>query len=87
MFKARSQDKESARKWGKLWRQQHTNLGDDLTLDDQRAWEDAVSAQLAEMDPGLEEQEHVIAKTLDSKDRVLTKIYMDARRKGTPLKQ
>ena len=87
MFKARSQDKESARKWGKLWRQQHVNLGDDLSLDDQRAWEDAVFAQLSEMDPGLEEQEHVIAKTLNSKDRVLTKIYIDARRKGTPLKQ
>ena len=87
MFKARSQDKESARKWSKLWRQQHVNLGDDLTLDDQRAWEDAVTAQLAEMDPGLEEQEHVIAKTLDSKDRVLTKIYMDARRNGVPLKK
>ena len=87
MFKARSQDKESARKWGKLWRQQHVNLGDDLSLDDQRAWEDAVFAQLSEMDPGLEEQEHVFAKTLNSKDRVLTKIYMDARRKGTPLKK
>ena len=87
MFKARSQSKEDARKWGKLWRQQHVNLGDDLGLDDQRAWEDAVSAQLAEMDPGLEEQEHVIAKTLNSKDRVLTKIYMDARRNGVPLKK
>jgi len=87
MFKKRSQDKESARKWGKLWRQQHVNLGDELGLDDQRAWEDAVTAKLAEMDPGLEEQEHVIRKTLGSKDRVLTKIYMDARRKGTPLKQ
>lgn len=87
MFKKRSQDRESARKWGKLWRQQHVNLGDDLSLDDQRAWEDAVSAQLSEMDPGLEEQEHVIAKTLNSKDRVLTKIYMDARRNGVPLKK
>jgi hypothetical protein len=87
MFKKRSQDAESARKWGKLWRQQHVNLGDELSLDDQRAWEDAVSAQLSEMETGLEEQEHVIAKTLNSKDRVLTKIYMDARRNGIPLKK
>jgi len=87
MFRARTQDKESARKWGRLWRQQHINLGDDLSLDDQRAWEQAVSNKLHEMDQGLEEKAHVIAKSLNSKDRVLTKIYMDARRNGTPLKK
>jgi hypothetical protein len=84
MFKARSQDAESARKWGRLWRQQHVNLGDDLSLDDQRAWEDAVMALMSD---DLQEQEHVLRKTLDTKDRVLTKIYFDAHRKGIPLKR
>ena len=84
LFRARQQGAEAARKWGRVWRQQHTALGDDVSHDEQRDWEQSVAAHLSEQ---VSEQAHVLAKTLDSKDRVLTKIYMDARRNGMPLKQ
>jgi hypothetical protein len=88
LFRARQQGTEAARKWGRLWRQQHTALGDTVSHDEQRDWEQKVSDYLSEdINTEISEQEHVIRKTLNSKDRVLTKIYMDARRNGVPLKK
>jgi len=88
LFRAKQQGTEAARKWGRLWRQQHTALGDTVSHDEQRDWEQKVSDYLSEdINEDISEQEHMIRKTLNSKDRVLTKIYMDARRNGVPLRQ
>ena len=89
LFRNRALDRESPRKWGRIWRQQHVHLGDELGLDDQRAWEDAVASKLDEMGDSLGEQEDIVRKRLDPKDRAMLAVWMKSHSgvKGKPVKQ
>jgi len=89
LFRNRALDRESPRKWGRIWRQQHVHLGDELGLDDQRAWEDAVASKLDEMGDSLGEQEDIVRKRLDPKDRAMLAVWMKSHSgvEGKPVKQ
>ena len=76
LFRNRALDRESPRQWGRIWRQQHVHLGDELGLDDQRAWEDAVTSKLDEMGDSLGEQEDIVRKRLDPKDPAMLAVWM-----------
>jgi hypothetical protein len=80
-----SDARELPRRWSRLWRQQHTALGDSLTHADETEWVDAVLHALYHNT--VMEQDHIIRKRLDPKDPVMLNIWMQAHRKHRPIEK